>query len=63
MHYPCCTEYAHLPRRAMTSERSSREDVVMSHLVEDDELADIEQRAARTFAVAPTAASLALSRG
>ena len=38
----------------MTSERSSREDVVVSHGIEDDELADIEQRAARAFAAAPT---------
>lgn len=38
----------------MTSELSSREDVVVSHGIEDDELADIEQRAARAFAVAPT---------
>jgi hypothetical protein len=38
----------------MTSELSSREDVVMSDGIEDAELAEIEQRAARAFAVAPT---------
>ncbi|HEX2318905.1 MAG TPA: hypothetical protein VHJ18_07965, partial [Streptosporangiaceae bacterium] len=38
----------------LTSERSAREDVVVSHAMEDDELAEIEQRAALAFALAPT---------
>jgi len=38
----------------MTSERSLREDVVVSRGIEDDELADIEQRSARAVAAAPT---------
>jgi hypothetical protein len=38
----------------MTWDRSSREDVVMSNGIEDAELAEIEQRAARAFSVAAT---------
>jgi hypothetical protein len=40
--------------RALMSERSSHENVVVSHGIEDYKLADLEQRAALAFAVAPT---------
>lgn len=45
---------AHAAPRVTTLDRSSREDVVMSDGIEDKELGEIEQRAARAFAVAPT---------
>jgi hypothetical protein len=43
-----------MPRRAVTSEPPCREDVAVSHGIEDDELTKIEQRAARALAVAPS---------
>jgi hypothetical protein len=44
----------HAAPRAMTSELCGRDNGVMSEGIEEAELAEIEQRAARAFAIAPT---------
>ena len=46
--------YGHAAPRAMSSEVCGRENAVMSEGIEEVELVEIERRAARAFAVAPT---------